>query len=248
MNKLSNLLSRSNILTEANSDDLFDIDKEVDAQIKRVNNRVERKKNEDATLSQENQQEQEIANSQSADEESQDKDYSETDTGEELDQASTDDEYSEGDSGQDTQENNSEDNYEYMDNGQTDDIPDNYEAKQTIPELKILSTLSDSEYALCNIKIMEQFKELQNNIESSLNNILINIITRNDRQVQIVEIVHNNLLDMVQDINTYILYRNNDIYEENVRTYLTYLKRYDIAMKLIKTILDENSKSEDDKK
>ena len=239
MNKLSNLLSEMTILTEANEDDLFDIDKEVDAQIKRVTNRVERKKQEEGQMSQEDQQDQEISNSNNNEE------YVD-DTEEPMDDVQDDvDNEPEADQNNGSTDNQqSDDDYEYMDNTPNDNIPDNYEAKQTIPELKILSTLSDSEYTLCNIKIMEQFKELQNNVESSINNILINITTRNERQVQIVEIVHDNLLDMVQDINTYILYRNNDIYEENVRTYLTYLKRYDIAMKLIKSILDENSKSE----
>ena len=36
----------------------------------------------------------------------------------------------------------------YID-GSVDTIPDNYEPKQSIPELRILTTLSDSEYALC---------------------------------------------------------------------------------------------------
>ena len=240
MNKLSNLLSSMSILTEANEDDLFDIDKEVDAQIKRVTNRLERKRQQSEAMNQEDQQEEEIDNSQDQEEQEQQEveaepedDVQDSDINQEND--NTDDV---SDQSQET-ENQDSGNYEYMDNG-SDTVPENYEAKQTIPELRILSTLSDSEYALCNIKIMEQFKELQSNAESSINNILMNITTRNARQEQIVEIVHENLHDMIQDISTYILYRNNDIYEENVRTYLTYLKRYDIAMKLVKSILEEN--------
>lgn len=237
MNKLSNLLSEMTILTEANEDDLFDIDKEVDAQIKRVTNRVERKQQEQESMSQEDQQEQEISDSQ-------EEEVSDNTTEEPIDDnTEMDNQYIDQEGEESPQEQQSDD-YEYIDNGSTDTVPENYEPKQTIPELRILSTLSDSEYALCNIKIIEQFKELQNNVESTINNILMNITTRNERQVQIVEIVHDNLLDMVQDISTYILYRNNNIYEENVRTYLTYLKRYDIAMKLIRAILDENSKSD----
>ena len=60
MGKLSNSLSSISILTEAN-DDLFDIDKEVDAQIKRVNNRLERKKaQEEEQTNPENIQDQEL--------------------------------------------------------------------------------------------------------------------------------------------------------------------------------------------
>ena len=236
MNKLSNLLSEMTILTEAN-DDLFDIDKEVDAQIKRVEKRVERKKLETQQPSQEDQQDQELTNSQ------EDSDM----TDEEAIDNNPDD-AEDIDTEQSPEEGNEEDVQPNETMDASEDIPEDYTAKQAIPELRILSTLSDSEYALCNIRILEQFKELQDNTESTINNILINITTKNDRQVQIVKIVHDNLLDMLQDISTYILYRNNDIYEENVRTYLTYLKRYDIAMKLIKSILDENAKDKNDSK
>ena len=242
MNKLSNLLSEMSILTEANEDDLFDIDKEVDAQIKRVSNRVEKKRQEEAMATQEDQQDQEISNSEEQyDDSISDENTDDIEDNYDVSQDQTEDNISQDDSQEQS------DDYEYMDNSESEEtISDDYEAKQTIPELKILSTLSDSEYSLCNIKIIEQFRELQDNVESTINNILMNITTKNDRQVQVVEIVHQNLYDMIQDINTYILYRNNDIYEENVRTYLTYLKRYDIAMKLIKNILDENSKSKND--
>ena len=219
MNKLSNLLSEMSILTEANEDDLFDIDKEVDAQIKRVSNRVEKKRQEEAMATQEDQQDQEISNSEEQyDDSISDENTDDIEDNYDVSQDQTEDNISQDDSQEQS------DDYEYMDNSESEEtISDDYEAKQTIPELKILSTLSDSEYSLCNIKIIEQFRELQDNVESTINNILMNITTKNDRQVQVVEIVHQNLYDMIQDINTYILYRNNDIYEENVRTYLTYL-------------------------
>jgi hypothetical protein len=244
MEKLSKLLSGMSILTEANEDDLFDIDKEVDAQIKRVNNRLEKQNQLESETNPEDQQDKELSNPQ------QGEDVQESDI--ESEEVINDDQTAppvEGNDPQQEDENQPESSeYKYMDNGSDESIPEDYEPKQSIPELKILSTLSDSEYALCNIKILEQFKELQNNVESTINNILMNVTTRNARQVQIVEIVHENLHAMLDDINTYILYRNNDIYEENVRTYLTYLKRYDIAMKLIKAILDENVESKNNEK
>ena len=242
MGKLSNSLSSISILTEAN-DDLFDIDKEVDAQIKRVNNRLERKKaQEEEQTNPENIQDQELNKNEEGEDNVQEIEEmdqeTETENNIQSNNTKTEEVSPSGIEEQD-QTSSQDDNYEYMDN----DIPDNYEPKQTIPELRILSTLSDSEYALCNIKILEKFKELRNVTESSINNIIMNITTRNSRQVQIVDMVHQNLHEMIIDIDNYILYRNNDIYEENVTAYLTYLKRYDIAMKLIKNIVDENIKS-----
>ena len=170
MGNLSNLLSSMSILNEA--DDLFDIDKEVDAQIKRVTKRIERKQQESQATSPEDQQDAEIDNS------SEEENVSDTDEQpieQDSDVGSTDDIGGE-EPPQESDDQQDSGEYEYMDNGQQEDIPEDYEPKQTIPELKILSTLSDSEYALCNIKIMEQFRELQNNVESTINNILINIM------------------------------------------------------------------------
>lgn len=215
-------LTKMTILTEA--DEMFDIDKEVDAQINRVSKRIEKQQNTEPQEDPNNSvQEDETENIESQDI---------VDNGDVSEQ--------------DNENSDSEDViYDYPEghdpNEGKEEIPEDYEPKQTIPELKILSTLSDSEYSLCNIRLLDDFKDLQKNTETIINNIIMTITTKNPKQRQVIDIVHNNLRDMIDDINNYILYRNNDIYEENVIAYLTYIKRYQIAVKLIRIIIEENS-------
>lgn len=238
-------LTKLTLLREA--DDLFDIDKEVDAQIKRVENRIARKDNQEQPPQEDNPENDQPENINN-EEPPEDNTAPENEPVENQDQ---EDPNLNNDTNQQTPGDGQSQggDYEYMDNGsQTEDIPEDYEPKQTIPELKILNTLSDSEYALCNIRILEDFKELRKNVDSTINNILMTITTKNARQRQIINIVHSNLLEMMEDIDNYIVYRNNDVYEENVVAYLTYLKRYRIATNLIKLIVDENLKADKDTK
>ena len=53
---------------------------------------------------------------------------------------------------------------------------------------------------------------------------------------------------MLDDLNTYIVYKFSDIYEDNVLAYITFLKRYQIAMKLLDIIVTENRKESLSKK
>jgi len=236
-------LAKMTLLTEA--DDLFDIDKEVDAQIKRVENRIAR------NTEPENQPEEPPINDQQQDNQ---ENLQDENNPEEMDNSNQINDQENQQQNNQSEElpldntNDSEGGYEYMNSEPTEDVPDDYEVKQTIPELKILNTLSDSEYQLCNIKILEDFKELRRNVDSTINNILMTINTKNAKQRQVINIVHNNLYEMLEDIDNYILYRNKDVYEENVVAYLTYLKRYRIATNLIKIIVDENLKSDKDTK
>lgn len=230
-------LAKMRILTEAPNDDVFDIDKEVDAQLKRVENRIARKNNINNPPQSEEQtadQIQDQNNEQSQDEQPhEDSSIENTNQQNDVEQ-------------QLTQDNNTNQpqNAEYLEdsNSDIDDIPDDYEPKQKIPELKILSTLSDSEYSMLNTRILNSFNELRNNVISTINNILMTITTKNAKQRQAIDIVHRNLNDMIEDIDNYILYRNKNVYEENVIAYLTYLKRYQIATRIVKLIIDENSK------
>lgn len=230
-------LAKMRILTEAPNDDVFDIDKEVDAQLKRVENRIARKNNINNPPQSEEQtadQIQDQNNEQSQDEQPQeDSSIEDTNQQNNVEQQST----------QDNNTNQPQD-VEYLEdnNSEIDDIPDDYEPKQKIPELKILSTLSDSEYSMLNTRILNSFNELRNNVISTINNILMTITTKNAKQRQAIDIVHRNLNDMIEDIDNYILYRNKNVYEENVIAYLTYLKRYQIATRIVKLIIDENSK------
>lgn len=230
-------LAKMRILTEAPNDDVFDIDKEVDAQLKRVENRIARKNNINNPPQSEEQtadQIQDQNNEQSQDEQPQeDSSIENTNQQNDVEQQSIQD-----------NNTNQPQNAEYLEdnNSEIDDIPDDYEPKQKIPELKILSTLSDSEYSMLNTRILNSFNELRNNVISTINNILMTITTKNAKQRQAIDIVHRNLNDMIEDIDNYILYRNKNVYEENVIAYLTYLKRYQIATRIVKLIIDENSK------
>ena len=130
-----------------------------------------------------------------------------------------------------------------QDQYQEQDIQDDYDPKDDIPKLKILNTLSDSEYKLNNLRCFDQFRELKKNVENYINNNIMDVTTKNSRQRQIVDIVHNNLSTMISDMDNYMIYRFGDIYEDNVIAYITYLKRYHIAIKIIKLIVDENIKN-----
>lgn len=129
-----------------------------------------------------------------------------------------------------------------MDQGDIPDVPDDYNTDDESSKLKILQSLTDKEYKLNNIHCHEQFKELYNNVENSINNYIMNIVTKNVKQRQIVTHIHNNLSRMLDDLNTYIVYKFSDIYEDNILAYTTFLKRYQIAMKIIKLISEENQK------
>ena len=122
------------------------------------------------------------------------------------------------------------------------DVPDNYDSKDDSPKLKILQSLSDKEYKLNNIRCHEQFKELYKNVQNTINNNIIDMVTKNEKQRQVVTFVHNNLSKMLDDLNTYIVYKFSDIYEDNILAYITFLKRYQIAMKLLDYIASENRK------
>lgn len=141
--------------------------------------------------------------------------------------------------------NMSQDN---QDNYDMPDIDDDYDAKDDTPKLKILQSLSDKEYKLNNIRCHDQFKELYKNVENTINNNIMDIVTKNERQRQIVTFVHNNLSKMLDDLNMYIVYKFSDIYEDNVLAYITFLKRYQIAMKLLDIIVSENRKESLSKK
>lgn len=241
---LVNNLANISILTEAPNDDLFDIDKEVDAQIKRVQNRVIKKEAQANEPPQETNQTQEELPTDDSTENPED-----TNVEDQNDDTVDDNTPSEEEDNLNPDDSQSDD-YDYMDGSDTDggDIPDDYEPKQTIPELRILSTLSDKEYKICNIRILEQFQELKRNVTNTINNLLPSVVTKNKQQSQVVSIVNKNLYDMIQDIDYYVSYRNNNIYEENVKCYLTYLRRYQIATNLIKLIIDQNIKEENDNK
>lgn len=234
---LINNLAKMSILTEAPNDDLFDIDKEVDAQIKRVENRIARKAAQEEQTPEPNSTDNQQT-SQSEDDQSQDNNPPE-ETSIDVQNSDDIDQYQQSQEGDNPEEGQSDD-YEYMDGAE--DIPDDYEPKQTIPELRILTTLSDKEYQLCNINIIKDFQELKRNVDSTLTNLIPAVTTKNIRQRQAVNIVKNNLYKMLDDIDNYIMYRNNDIYEENVTAYLTFLKRYQIATNIIKVIVEENLK------
>lgn len=118
------------------------------------------------------------------------------------------------------------------------------EGDNDIPKLKILKTLSDKEYKLNNLRCFHQFKELYKNVENAINNNIMNVVTKNARQRKIVATVHNNLTMMLSDLDNYMLFKFGDIYEDNILAYVTYLKRYHVAMKIIRLVVDENIKNE----
>lgn len=243
MNLINNL-GKVSILTEAQDDNIFDIDKEVDAQINRVKKRLERKQAKEQEQQNQEQQEEENNTNDNQSEEPENTDVDEQNDDNVEDQNAQQDQNNDSDNNSDGSDGQS-DEYDYMENN--NDIPDNYEPKQTIPELKILSTLSDKEYKLCNINILKDFQDLKNNVASVIKNLIPSVTTKNVRQRQAIDIVRRNLYDMLDDIDNYIIYRNNNIYEENVRAYLTYLKRYQIATNIVRLIVEENLKYDKEK-
>ena len=108
-----------------------------------------------------------------------------------------------------------------------------------IPDIQILN-ISETEKQLLNIKLLRSFKELYKNTDNSFNNIT-SITTKTPKQVQVIDTVANNLSNMREDIKNYMQYKFNDVYETNMTGYLTYLKRYKLAMELIHLVIDENS-------
>ncbi len=119
------------------------------------------------------------------------------------------------------------------------DVPDDYKGTDEAPKLKILNSLTDKEYKLNNLKCYDDFIELYRNVKNSLNNNIMNILTKNKRQKQLVSLVHNNLSDMLEDLDNYMQFKFGDVYEDNILAYVTFLKRYHIAMKVVSVILDE---------
>lgn len=125
---------------------------------------------------------------------------------------------------------------------------DNASKRSTIPELKVLNNLSDEEYNLNNLKCMKDFKNLAKIVDNSINNNIMNTITTNVQQRQAVKIVHDNLSQMINDMDNYLLSRFSSSYENNVTTYLTYLMRYKTALKIINHINKMNAELKDQKK
>lgn len=117
---------------------------------------------------------------------------------------------------------------------------EDYDPKDDIPKLKILKSLSDEEYQLCNIRCFNQFKELRKNVDGTINNNIMNVVTKNEKQRQVVSIVHNNLSKMLTDLDNYLIFRFSEVYEDNILAYVTYLKRYRTAMKIIELVINEN--------
>lgn len=131
-------------------------------------------------------------------------------------------------------------------NQQVPDIPDNYDAKaEESDKLKILKSLSDTEYKMNNLNCYKKFRELYRNVDAVLNNNIMNITAINAKQRQIVDMVHNNLSRMLDDLDNYMIFKFGDIYEDNIIAYITYLKRYHTAMKIIRLIIDENITSKE---
>lgn len=132
-------------------------------------------------------------------------------------------------------------NYKTEDAYTEEELPN----RMNIPQLDILDGMSEIEHSLNNLKVLEHFNELYIKVKDTLTGTTIsNISTKNAKQRQVVNIVRDNLSSMLSDIHTYIHLRFGDIYEENMIAYITYLKRFKINMKLLKTIVDENTTDE----
>ena len=117
----------------------------------------------------------------------------------------------------------------------------------SIPKLEILN-LSEKDKKLNNLMILRKFKKLARNANENLNNNIINMTAMTKKQSQLIDIVCDNITKMVDSINDYILYKFDDVYEENVVVYNAFLKRYKTAMELIREIVDDQSKEYEDKK
>jgi hypothetical protein len=185
--------------------------------------------------------------------EDKDNDGTEDDDNDVTDQNNNDQENTQ-DNDENTQHKNNNDNQESI----TDDMPEpetniddqyNFDdgdpQRSDIPDFKILTTLTDKEYKLNNLKCMKQFNDLYENVESMLNNNIINITTKNSRQQQIISIVSSNLKSMLVDLDYYIRLRFGDSYEENTIAYLTFLKRFKIAAQIIKLVISEDVSSDE---
>ena len=117
----------------------------------------------------------------------------------------------------------------------------------SIPKLEILN-LSEKDKKLNNLMILRKFKKLARSANENLNNNIINMTAMTKKQSQLIDIVCDNITKMVDSINDYILYKFDDVYEENVVVYNAFLKRYKTAMELIREIVDDQSKEYEDKK
>jgi len=108
---------------------------------------------------------------------------------------------------------------------------------QKTPGLRILTSISDNQYKLCNATLHQKFTKLASEITDIINNTIMVIRPNNDREAQVVGIVHDNLSKMVTDIHNYSLYTFSDTYESNVVAYISFLKRYKIAMQIIDELI-----------
>lgn len=108
---------------------------------------------------------------------------------------------------------------------------------QKTPGLRILTSISDNQYKLCNATLHQKFSKLASEITDIINNTIMVIRPNNDREAQVVGIVHDNLSNMVTDIHNYSLYTFSDTYESNVVAYISFLKRYKIAMQIIDELI-----------
>ena len=116
----------------------------------------------------------------------------------------------------------------------------------SIPKLEILN-LSEKDKKLNNLMILRKFKKLARSANENLNNNIINMTAMTKKQSQLIDIVCDNIAKMIDSINDYILYKFDDVYEENVVVYNAFLKRYKTAMELIREIVDDQSKEYEDK-
>lgn len=148
---------------------------------------------------------------------------------------------------EENQDDQQEDDYaddEYYDD---DELKNNSDESQeqdninSIPKLEILN-LPDKDKKLNNLLILRKFKDLARSANENLNNNIINMTAMTKKQSQLIDIVCDNVNKMINSINDYILYKFDDVYEENVVVYNAFLKRYKIAMELIREIVDEQSK------
>jgi DNA mismatch repair ATPase MutL len=144
-----------------------------------------------------------------------------------------------------------EDQYDEDDNTDPEedssDNPDDSDDPDKTPGLKILG-LSDEDNKINNGRLLGQFRDLFKKVNDTLNNNIINVTTKNAKQKQVVDIVYNNLSSMLSDLDAYIMHKYQETYEDNMLVYLTYIKRYRIAMSLIRLVIDENKESSESEK
>lgn len=121
----------------------------------------------------------------------------------------------------------------------TDGMGESETEEDAVPKLKVLN-LSEKDIKLNNLALFRKFKELYQNIDYSLN-IITNKVVRGQRQKQVSDIVTANLNSMETDMMTYMKHKFDSSYETNMTAYLTYLKRYNIAVELIRLLSDEKT-------